>query len=100
MAAAPTPGLTLVLQLLTIMSSSIAYLTSRSNFLQVSPEIPVTKSRNADKYDPPDVLEGQTRARPRLLRLIGASCCSEQEGARVGLDCEGEAGRVLDPVAA
>ncbi|TFK89287.1 hypothetical protein K466DRAFT_645045 [Polyporus arcularius HHB13444] len=48
-------------QLLTIMSSSIAYLTSRSNFLQVSPEIPVTKSRNADKYDPPDVLEANKK---------------------------------------
>lgn len=52
-------------QLLTIMSSSIAYLTSRSTFLQVSQEIPVTKFRNADKYDQPDVLEG----RARVLRL-------------------------------
>jgi len=43
--------------LLTVMSSSIAYLTSRANFLQVSPEVPVTKQRNPDKYDPPDVFE-------------------------------------------
>lgn len=54
-------------QLLTIMSSSIAYLTSRSNFIQVSPEIPITKSRNADKYDEPEVLQGQTRALSCLL---------------------------------
>ena len=40
------------------MSNSIAYLTSRSNFLQVSPEIPVTKQRNPEKFDPPDVFEG------------------------------------------
>ncbi|TFK33189.1 hypothetical protein BDQ12DRAFT_727993 [Crucibulum laeve] len=39
------------------MSSSIAYLTSRSNFLQVSPEVPVTKQRNAEKYDTPEVFE-------------------------------------------
>lgn len=45
-------------QLLMIMSTSIAYLTSRSNFLQVDPEIPITKQRNPDKYDPPEVFEG------------------------------------------
>lgn len=45
-------------QFLTIMSSSIAYLTSRANFLQVSPEVPITKQRKAEKYDPPEVLEG------------------------------------------
>ncbi|KAF8551923.1 hypothetical protein OG21DRAFT_1512160 [Imleria badia] len=48
-------------QLLMIMSSSIAYLTSRSTFLQVSPEIPVTKSRNQDKFDPPEVFEANKR---------------------------------------
>ena len=41
------------------MANSISYLTSRSNFLQVSPEIPITKQRNPDKYDPPDVFEGE-----------------------------------------
>ena len=41
-----------------IMSNSIAYLTSRANFLQVSPEIPITKQRNPENYDPPDVFEG------------------------------------------
>jgi mediator of RNA polymerase II transcription subunit 21 len=41
-----------------IMSNTIAYLTSRTNFLQVSPEIPITKQRNPEKYDPPDVFEG------------------------------------------
>lgn len=45
-------------QLLTIMSSSIAYLTSRSNFVQVSLDVPITKQRNPDKFDPPDVFEG------------------------------------------
>ncbi|KAG5650719.1 hypothetical protein H0H81_011266 [Sphagnurus paluster] len=43
------------------MSNSIAYLTSRSNFLQVSPEIPITKSRNVEKYDPPDVFEANKK---------------------------------------
>ena len=45
-------------QLLTIMSNSIAYLTSRANFAQVSSDVPVTKQRKADKFDPPEVLEG------------------------------------------
>jgi mediator of RNA polymerase II transcription subunit 21 len=40
------------------MSNSIAYLTSRTNFLQVSPDIPITKQRNPEKFDPPDVFEG------------------------------------------
>ena len=44
---------------LLIMANSISYLTSRSNFLQVSPDIPITKRRNPDKYDPPDVFEGE-----------------------------------------
>ena len=46
------------------MSSTIAYLTSRSNFLQVSPDVPVTKSRNVDKFDQPETFEGQTRTLP------------------------------------
>ncbi|EPQ61310.1 hypothetical protein GLOTRDRAFT_113685 [Gloeophyllum trabeum ATCC 11539] len=48
-------------QLLTIMSSSIAYLTTRVNFAQVSEDIPVTKQRNPDKYDPPEVLEANKK---------------------------------------
>ncbi|KAI0641072.1 hypothetical protein C8Q79DRAFT_1014498 [Trametes meyenii] len=48
-------------QLLTIMSSSIAYLTSRANFVQVGHEIPITKARNPDKYDPPDVFEANKK---------------------------------------
>ncbi|KAF5360084.1 hypothetical protein D9758_007574 [Tetrapyrgos nigripes] len=44
--------------LLMIMSNSIAYLTSRANFLEISPEIPVTKQRNPEKYDTPEVFEG------------------------------------------
>jgi mediator of RNA polymerase II transcription subunit 21 len=47
-------------QLLTIMSSTIAYLTSRSNFVQVSADVPITKQRNPDKYDPPEVFEGMS----------------------------------------
>src|ERR1700677_4955914 len=41
------------------MSRSIAYLTSRANFTQVSAEIPITKQRNPDKVDPADVFEGK-----------------------------------------
>ncbi|KAL6304760.1 hypothetical protein BKA93DRAFT_262188 [Sparassis latifolia] len=48
-------------QLLTIMSSSIAYLTSRVNFTQVSQEVPITKSRKSDKVDPPDVFEANKK---------------------------------------
>lgn len=47
--------------LLRIMSNSIAYLTSRSTFLQVSPEVPVTKQRNPEKFDPPDVFEANQK---------------------------------------
>jgi len=43
------------------MSRSIAYLTSRVNFVQVSEEIPVTKQRNPDKVDPPDVFEANKK---------------------------------------
>jgi mediator of RNA polymerase II transcription subunit 21 len=48
-------------QLLMIMSKTIAYLTSRSNFVQVSEEIPITKQRNPDKYDPQDVFEANQK---------------------------------------
>ena len=41
-----------------IMSKTIAYLTSRSNFVQVSEDVPITKQRNPEKYDPQDVFEG------------------------------------------
>ncbi|KAH9971206.1 hypothetical protein BGW80DRAFT_1322660 [Lactifluus volemus] len=47
--------------LLTIMSRSIAYLTTRVNFVQVSQEIPITKQRNLDKVDPPDVFEANKK---------------------------------------
>ncbi|KAJ7904079.1 hypothetical protein B0H13DRAFT_2025279 [Mycena leptocephala] len=33
------------------MSSTIAYLTSRANFVQVSADVPITKQRNPEKYD-------------------------------------------------
>jgi len=48
-------------QLLMIMSKTIAYLTSRSNFVQVSEEVPITKQRNPEKYDPPDVFEANQK---------------------------------------
>ncbi|KAJ7759562.1 hypothetical protein B0H16DRAFT_1370011 [Mycena metata] len=48
-------------QLLTIMSSTIAYLASRSNFVQISEEIPITKQRNPDKYDAPEVFEANKK---------------------------------------
>ncbi|KAI0311121.1 hypothetical protein OF83DRAFT_1069348 [Amylostereum chailletii] len=47
--------------LLTIMSNSIAYLTSRANFLQISEEIPVTKQRNPEKVDTPEVMEANKK---------------------------------------
>ncbi|OAX36817.1 hypothetical protein K503DRAFT_694415 [Rhizopogon vinicolor AM-OR11-026] len=48
-------------RLLTIMSSTIAYLTARSTFLQVSEEIPITKTRNPDKYDSPELFEANKK---------------------------------------
>jgi len=48
-------------KLLTIMSSSIAYLTAKANFVQVSQEVPITKQRNPDKVDPPDVFEANKK---------------------------------------
>ena len=45
-------------QLLAIMSSSISHLTTRSTFVQVSPDVPVTKVRREGTFDPPDVFEG------------------------------------------
>ncbi|KAJ6608830.1 hypothetical protein B0H10DRAFT_2166472 [Mycena sp. CBHHK59/15] len=48
-------------QLLTIMSSTIAYLTSRANFVQVSADVPITKQRNPEKYDPQDVFDANKK---------------------------------------
>lgn len=48
-------------QILVIMANTIAYLTTRSNFLQVSPDVPVTKQRNLEKYDSPEVFEANKR---------------------------------------
>jgi len=44
-------------QLLIIMSSSIAYLTKKSTFKQLSDQIPVTRARPADKVDSTEVFE-------------------------------------------
>ena len=37
------------------MTNSINYLTTRANFVQISDNIPVTKQRKAEKFDPDDV---------------------------------------------
>ncbi|KAF5339429.1 hypothetical protein D9611_009840 [Ephemerocybe angulata] len=48
-------------QILVIMSRTVAYLTTRVNFLQVSPEVPVTKQRKPDKFDTPEVFEANKK---------------------------------------
>ncbi|KAF8588527.1 hypothetical protein K439DRAFT_1538514 [Ramaria rubella] len=47
--------------LLTIMSSTVVYLHTRTSFKQVSDEIPITRQRNPDKHDPPDVFEANQK---------------------------------------
>jgi hypothetical protein len=84
-----------------IMSNSIAYLTSRANFLQVSPEIPITKQRNPEKVDPPDVFEGLSGVVAILCAQTVQNCVfSEQERTRHRSYCQGETGRVSDSVVA
>lgn len=36
----------------------LEYLLDKANFVQVSPEVPITKQRNPDKVDAPDVFDG------------------------------------------
>ncbi|KAJ7107989.1 hypothetical protein C8R43DRAFT_905546 [Mycena crocata] len=48
-------------QLLSIMAGSIAYLTSRSNFVQVSAEVPITKQRNPEKFDSEEMFEANKK---------------------------------------
>ncbi|KAF5361071.1 hypothetical protein D9756_004647 [Leucocoprinus leucothites] len=48
-------------QILVIMSNTIAYLTTRANFAQVSSEVPITKQRNPEKFDSPEVFEANKR---------------------------------------
>ena len=75
-----------------IMSSSITYLTTRVNFLQVSPDVPITKSRNPDKFDPPDVLEGASHDSTGAYMLPNIiSNSREPKGACPGFDDESEA---------
>jgi mediator of RNA polymerase II transcription subunit 21 len=45
-------------QLLVIMTSTIAYLTSRATFVELSSEVPVTKQRDPTKYDTQYVFDG------------------------------------------
>ena len=69
-------------QLLTIMSRSIAYLTTRVNFVQVSDEIPVTKQRNPEKVDPPDVFEGSAYSPTKRIPFLSHSTRTEQQTRR------------------
>jgi len=48
-------------QLLTLMSSSITYLCSRTTFRQVSDQLPITRTRPAAKVDPPEIFEANTK---------------------------------------
>lgn len=48
-------------KILVIMSNTIGYLTTKSNFVQVSPEVPITKQRNPEKYDESEVFEANKR---------------------------------------
>ncbi|KAF9042311.1 hypothetical protein BJ165DRAFT_263610 [Panaeolus papilionaceus] len=48
-------------QILKIMSNTISYLTTRANFLQVSPDVPITKQRNPEKYDDPETFEANQK---------------------------------------
>lgn len=49
------------------MSSTLAYLTSRADFAQVSSDIPVTKTRNAEKVDSEEVFNGVFRPLPHPI---------------------------------
>ena len=64
----------LVEQLLTMMTSSISYLTQRTDFKQVDAEVPLTKTRPKDKVDPPKVFGGWRSLLPfcgrRLLTVL------------------------------
>ena len=59
------------------MANSIAYLTSKANFAQVSPDVPITKQRNPEKVDPPDVFEGRTSC-------SHAACCAMAVSLKCG----------------
>ena len=64
------------------MSKTIAYLTSRSNFVQVSEDVPITKQRNPEKYDLPDVFEGSFVVKDALSKLLIISLHSKPERTR------------------
>lgn len=63
------------------MSNTIAYLTSRANFRQVSPDIPITKQRNPDKFDAPDIFEGAllTGIRHLYTLILAATQANQKE---------------------
>ncbi len=77
------------------MSITIAYLTTRSHFKQVSPEVPITKQRNAEKYDTPEEFEANkkelvvdliTKAK-QIDYLVNSLPEPEPEEAQVSLYC-------------
>lgn len=77
------------------MSNTIAYLTTKSNFVQVSPEVPITKLRNPDKYDSPEVFEANKKElvmdlmvkAKQIDYLINSLPEPEPEEAQVGGSC-------------
>ena len=81
-------------KLLTIMSNTIGYLTSRSNFLQVSEEIPITKQRNPEKFDPPDIFEGAWFCTSSVMTGCIQVSDSKQEGACHGPRNESQTDRI------
>ena len=54
-------------QLLLIVKTAIVQLVQRSDFKQVSPDVPITKSRPKDKVDDPQKFEGRVRIRELLV---------------------------------
>lgn len=56
-------------QLLLIVKTAIVQLVQRSDFKQVSPDVPITKSRPKDKVDDPQKFEGRTQTFCETARL-------------------------------
>ena len=81
-------------QLLTIMSSSIDYLTSRTNFLQVSQEIPKPSRGMQRNTTSRTCLQVRRVHSPVFCGLTGRHVRSEPEGTSDGPHREGKAGGV------
>ena len=61
------------------MSNSIAYLTSRANFVQVGPDVPITKQRNPEKYDTPEVFEGASCTMALVFEYLRVFVANKKE---------------------